>query len=334
MRTSDSGEGLEAGEGSGHEAEEENEESCQSGEAAGRVERGGVVNWGDTEKANSEEKKSPHIPSGPEVAEGKKRKREEPGEEAMNTSADGAKNVSAVELTGREKIQRGGEKADPSGAADGVKEENVGRCAGVNDPGEKAKKQRHAEHDVSVCGVDDAGSDLGVKNTKDESGHGKKEADQRTGSADIEESAGGSNRRTNHDERAEGSDERWKGNEKRIAGVNVVVAAGEEVAELVSEKNDEQRGGKGQAGEKASWVFVKKREGAKKIVERDGLVVSVRDGELRAGSEASAECQEKEKNGEKQRLEGRSGKNGNVVLSDGRKITPINRGRKCIEGGV
>lgn len=252
----------------------------------------------------------------------------------MSAGADGAKNVSAIELARWKEIQGGSEEADPSGAADRVEEENVGRRARVNDPGKEAKKQRHAEDNVRMRGVDDAGCDLGVKNAEEERGHCKNEAYQWAGRADIEERAGGANRRTNHDEGAESADERWEGNEKRIARMNVVVAAGEEVAEFVSEKNDEQCDGKGQAGEKASRILVEKSEGAKEVIERDGLIVSVGDGELRAGGEASAERQEKEKNGEKKRFEGRAGKNGNVVLSDGRKIAPVSRSGKRIKGGV
>lgn len=201
----------------------------------------------------------------------------------MNAGADGAKDMSAIELARREKIQRGGEETDPRSTTDRIEKENAGRRAGVNDPREKAKKQRHAENNVRVRGVNDAGSDLGMKDAKDESGQGKDEADQGAGSADIEEGARGANRRTNHDESAERADERWERNKKWIARMNVMVAAGEEVAEFMGEKNDEQCGGKRQASEKASGILVKKSEGAKKVIERDGLIVSIRNGELRAG---------------------------------------------------
>ena len=67
-----------------------------------------------------------------------------------------------------------------------------------------------------------------------------------------------------------------------------MMAAGEEMAELVSEENGEQGEGEREAGGEGGGMFVKKSEGVEEFVEGDGLVVGVGDGELRAGDETGA----------------------------------------------
>src|SRR6266852_926370 len=99
------------------------------------------------------------------------------------------------------------------------------------------KEQRRAEDDFVIGGNGEAGNEFGVKDAEDERGDRHDEADEGAGGADVEERAGGANGRTDEDERAEGADERRKRNEKGITGANVVMAAGEEVAEFVGEKN-------------------------------------------------------------------------------------------------
>lgn len=249
----------------------------------------------------------------------------------MKTSADGAEYVSAIQLAGGEEIERSGEKADPGGAANGMEEKNAGGRAVVKNRSEETQQKRSAEDDIGVRGIDDAGGDLGVKEPKNERGNGKDETNQRTGSANVEKRARGADGRTNQDERTEGANDRREGNEKRVAGMNVMMAASEEMAELVSEKNDQESGSERQTSDEAGRILVKESEGAKEIVERDGLIVGVGDGELRASGEASTERQEKEEYGEKKRFEGRPRKNRNVVPSDGRKIAPVNGVRERAE---
>jgi len=79
-----------------------------------------------------------------------------------------------------------------------------------------------------------------VDDAEDERGNGDQEANERAGSADVEKGTGGANGRTDEDERAERADQRGERNEERIAGMNVVMATREKVAEFVSEQNREQ----------------------------------------------------------------------------------------------
>ena len=67
-----------------------------------------------------------------------------------------------------------------------------------------------------------------------------------------------------------------------------MVAAGEEMAEFMGEKNREQGESKGKAGGKTGGMLIEKFEGMDKLVERGGLIVGVGDGELCAGCEAGA----------------------------------------------
>jgi len=79
----------------------------------------------------------------------------------MEACIEGAENVAAVELSGGQEIQRSGEKADPCGAADWRKEEEVGIDAGMKSGVEKAEKQRSAEDDAVLgrIGKSDSGND-------------------------------------------------------------------------------------------------------------------------------------------------------------------------------
>ena len=72
--------------------------------------------------------------------------------------------------------------------------------------------------------------------------------------------------------------------------MNMVVAAGEEMAEFVGEKNGEKSGSEGKACEKGGGILVEECEGAKELVEGRGLIAGIGDSELGASGEAGAEC--------------------------------------------
>jgi len=172
-----------------------------------------------------------------EFAEHEEEGREEPRKDSVRARTDGAKDVATIELSGGEEVQRSGEKAHPGGAADRVEQEGVRGCAWTKDGSEKTQQERSAENDFGVGRVGDAGNDFGVEKAEDEGGNGENESHERAGGADIEEGAGGANGRAHEDKSAKGADEGGEGNEERIAGVNVVMPASEEVTQFVCEKN-------------------------------------------------------------------------------------------------
>lgn len=198
--------------------------------------------------------------------------------------------MAAVELRDGQEVQRCGKQPDPGGAADGVKQERGWGDAWVKPGGESTKQQRNAEDkiDVGTSNIGKAGNDFGMKNAVGEGGNGKHETDERAGSADVKEGACGSNRRANQNERTKSADEGGEGNEKWISGANVMMAAGEKVAQLMSEKNGEQGKGERNAGGKACRMFVEKRESVDEIVIGSRLIIRVGDRELRAGDQAGA----------------------------------------------
>lgn len=278
---------------------------------AGRAEGRGIVEGGGAEEADAEEEGGPDVPEAPlraeaagmersEVAERKEAKREEPGKDAMEAWADAAKDVAAVKLAGGEEIERSGEEADPGRAANGREEKRIGVDAGMEDGVEEVEKKRSAEEDVGLRGVGmgERGNDGGVKHAVEQRGNGEEKADDGAGSADVKEGAGGANGRTNEDEGAEGADEAGKRDKEWIGGVNVMAAAGEEMAEFVGEENGEEREREGQAGEKTGGIFVQEREGAEEFVDGGGLLVGVGDGELRASDKAGGEGAEKKRDGQ------------------------------------
>lgn len=144
--------------------------------------------------------------------------------------------------------------------------------------------------------------------------NGKKEADQRAGSAYIKKRTICADGRANQDKSAEGTNQRGEGNEEGIAGTDVMMPASEEVAELVGEENGEQGDSKGKARAKCGGMFVKQGEGANKFVERDSLILGVGDGELGSRNEASAKGEKEQHGCEQERLCRRPAENRRVLL--------------------
>jgi hypothetical protein len=108
----------------GHEAEEKDEKGDKGSPAARRVERGGIIDGRDAEETHAEEQSAPDVPTFPETehAEGDESDGENNGRVAVKVSADGTKDVTAIELGGWQEIERSGKKADPCGAADRMKQ--------------------------------------------------------------------------------------------------------------------------------------------------------------------------------------------------------------------
>lgn len=204
--------------------------------------------------------------------------------------------MAAVQLGDRKKIQRSGKQPNPSCTADGVKQNRGWGDARVKPGSEGTKQQWNTKNkvDVGASEVGKAGNDFGMEDAVSEGGNCKHKTDERAGSADVKQGAGGSNRRTNQNEGAKRADEGGKWNEKRIGSANVMMAASEKVAQLMGEKNGEQGESKRNAGDEASRVFVEKREGVDKFVEGSCLIISVGDGELCAGGEAGTKSEKKQ----------------------------------------
>jgi hypothetical protein len=201
-------------------------------------------------------------------AQGDESKRNEKGGKAMQARANGTKDMSAVQLAHGEQVQGSHEQTDPCGAADGRKEKRAGVDAGVQEGVEKSQQQRHAEGDVGVIEIREARHEFCMNDSIDKSRDGEDEAHERARSAHIKEGAVGANGRADQNEGAERAYERRKRKEVRIAGANVMMAAGEEVAEFVGKKNGKQRKGEGEARKKSGRMLVKKLVRVDKLAER------------------------------------------------------------------
>jgi hypothetical protein len=155
------------------------------------------------------------------------------------------------------------------------------------------QNERSAEDDVGFVRVSDGGNNFCVENSVDERRHGENEADERAGSADIKERARGANRGAKQNERAECAYQRGRRNEKGITRVNVMMAASEEVPQFMREKNEQQSERERKTGGERSGMVVEECEAVRKLVERNGLVLRVSGGELRASGKASAKSEKK-----------------------------------------
>src|SRR5579862_991021 len=280
----------------GHEAEDEDEQGDDGAEAAGGVEWLGVEDGDEAEETDDEEERAPNVPAGPEMkhGEGDEDEWKDPRRVAVKARAQRAEDVAAVELRGGEEIERSGEESDPGGAAYGMKKNVCDRRVRIKDRGESAEDEGRAEDGADVIWIGKAGHDFGVKDAEDECGDGDDEADERSGGADVEECASRADRGANHDEGAEGTDQRWEGNEIGIRRMDVMVSAGEVVAEFVNEQDAEKRQSEGQTADKRERMLVEKCERIQEFIEVDGFVFGVGGGEVRAGYEAGAQSGQKE----------------------------------------
>jgi len=201
----------------------------------------------------------------------------------MDARAERAEDVAAVELRGGDEVERRGEESDPGGTADGMKKDVANRSVWVEERGESAEDQRSAEDGARVRGIGEAGYDFCVKHAEDERGDGDDEADDRAGCADVEEGAARPDRRANHDESAEGADQRRERDEERVGGMNVVMTAGEVVAEFVDEQDGQQSDGEGEASDERERMFVEKCQRIYEFVEIDGFIFGVGGGKVGTG---------------------------------------------------
>ena len=179
--------------------------------------------------------------------------------------------------------------------------------------GKEMQNERGAEDDVGFVRVSDGGNNFCVENSVDERGHGENEADERAGSADIKERARGANGGTQQYEGAECAYQRGRRNEKGIARVDVMMAAGEEVPQFMREKNEQQSDREWKTGRERNGMAVEECEAVRKLVERNGLVLRVGGGELRASGKASAKSQKKQSDCKEQRFKRRMRRDDGVI---------------------
>ena len=112
----------------------------------------------------------------------------------MKACADRTEDVAAIELGNGQKIERSGEKPDPGGAANGMKQERGGGYTWMQPRSEETQQKRSAEGQVDVMCVVKARNDLRVEQAVGERGDGQNKSHQRTGRAHVKESSSGANR--------------------------------------------------------------------------------------------------------------------------------------------
>src|SRR5260370_14269566 len=232
------------------------------------VERRGIMNGRGTKRTHAEQERSPNVPALPETKEPQrnKNKRKKDGKVTVSARVERTQNVATVQLGHGQEIERSGEKADPGGAANRMKQECAGGNAGMQGGSEETQQQWSAEGQVDVPRVVKARNKFGVEHAVGECGNRENESNERTGSAHIKERPSGANRRANQNERAERAHERRKGNKKWIAGADMMMTAGEEMAELMGEQNGERSEGGGQAGSEGGRGFGKKGKSLGEVI--------------------------------------------------------------------
>jgi len=95
--------------GSGHEGEEKDQKSKKRPPATAGIESRGVENGWDAKESHNENQDSPEIPALPEAKEPKQEKNSRHKERriVMQPRVEGSKNMTAIKLSNRDKVQRG-----------------------------------------------------------------------------------------------------------------------------------------------------------------------------------------------------------------------------------
>ena len=228
---------LQIHDGRGHEGKDKDNKSEERAKPAIGIQGERVVDRNDTQEANTEEQHRPDVPAGPirKISKGDKEERQNHGKDAMGARAEGAQDVATVELAGGQEIQRCREKPDPRSPTDGRQQESLGCNSGMKDNFKQAQQDRSAKNDFCVRGVGQSRNEFGVEDPVDERRYSENETHQRARGSDIKQRTVRPNGGSYENESAKGTDERGERNEKGIAGADVVVAAGEKVAEFVGE---------------------------------------------------------------------------------------------------
>ena len=171
--------------------------------------------------------------------------------------------------------------------------------------------------------IREARHEFRMNDSVEEGWDGEDEAHKRARSANIKEGAVGANGGADQDEGAERANERRKGKKVRITGANVMMAAGEEVAEFMGKKNGKQRERERESGKESGRMLVKKFVCVDKLVERGGKILGIRIGELSAGGEAGAKREQEQDSGEQERPGGRAWRNSKVLRAEKGLGAPI-----------
>ncbi len=93
----------------GHKGEEKDQKGKERSPAAPGVQSHGIVNGRDAKESHNENQDSPEVPALPEAKEPKQEKnsRHEERRVAVKTGVERTKNMTAIKLSNRDKVQRG-----------------------------------------------------------------------------------------------------------------------------------------------------------------------------------------------------------------------------------
>ncbi len=103
----------------------------------------------------------------------------------VETSAEGAQDMAAIQLGDGQEVERSGEKPDPGGAANGMEQKHAGVNPWMQGGCEETQQEWSAEGQVDVASVVEARNNFGVEHAVGECGNGQDESYERTGSTDI-----------------------------------------------------------------------------------------------------------------------------------------------------
>ena len=178
---------------------------------------------------------------------------------------------------------------------------------------ENVKDQWRAQHEPGVRRIAETWHQLGVEHTIDQRRQRDDKANQWAGCADVEQCAIGADGGADQNEGSQRANQRGEGNEERVAGVNVMMPAGEEVRQLMHQQNSEQSKREWQPGDESSRVLIQQSEIVEKFFEREGFAVSISDRKLRTGDKTGAESHQEETESEEEGLERRMRMNETIV---------------------
>jgi competence protein ComEC len=189
-------------------------------------------------------------------------------ERPVQAPRPGVQEMAAVELPGRKQVQAGRQLSEPGGQEHRPHEEiRRGGGGAPAPPDQGAHQQRVAELEGRVLRLHAAraGSEHAVRQRRDQ----QRESGQRPRHGDVEQGPPTRDRRADADEGAEGAEQKWRRKKVGPGGIDSVIAAGEEVSQLVRAENRQNGDGITRPVAEALTGQIGRGDGAEKQCRRE-----------------------------------------------------------------
>jgi hypothetical protein len=188
----------------------------------------------------------------------------------MPPASQTIKNVPAIQLPGRQQIQRRDKKPNPSRPPHRMQKNIPSRSIRAQDRDQKLHQRRIPKSQSRRISQPHTGHDLRIRNRENQRRHSENKSDHRPRQSHIKKRLASWNRRANPNERPKRSQNRRRRNEIRISNVNSILPASEVVTKFMCKQDAKQREREGnskrqqlrmlkRSRHRNEWIFVTRK---------------------------------------------------------------------------